>query len=254
MDDGIFRIVHISFGPDFDTENANPQNPQGCIHASNLVFVSLEAAGFTCPEQIVDIEGNVYPVVQIGNQCWTSKNLNTSFYDNGEMVEHITPISEWSSAGETQTAAWSYYNNDPLTEVFYGKLYNYYAVTDPRGLCPAGWRVPTDEDYTLLADFLGGIPVAGGKMKTTGTTTGGTGLWAPPNAAATNESGFSALPGGYRSAAGQFFSLSSFGSLWTSTTADAIDAWYRGLANYNGIVFRSTCDKGDGCSVRCVMD
>jgi uncharacterized protein (TIGR02145 family) len=254
MNTGTYRVVHIAFGPDFDTANANPQNPQGCVAASNIVFVTVEPASVQCPENLMDIGGNVYPVVQIGNQCWTAKNLNTDFYDNGEMVPLITDNSAWQALGSGQTGAWSYYNNDPLSEVFYGKLYNFYAVTDPRGLCPAGWHVPTDDDYTLLTDFLGGLLDAGGKMKTTGTTGLGGGLWVTPNAGATNESGFSAVPGGYRSSAGQFYSIGTFGSLWTSTATDALVGWYRGLASYNGSVFRSTCDKRDGCTVRCVMD
>ncbi len=254
MQAGTYRIVHVSFGPEFDTENANPQNPQGCIDPSNMVFVTLQETVVNCPAQIEDIEGHVYPVVQIGNQCWTTKNLNTSFYDNGEVVEHIAPISAWTSAGLAQNGAWCYYNNDPLNEVFHGKLYNFYAVTDTRGLCPSGWHVPTDSDYTLLTDYLGGISVAGGKMKTTGNTGAGTGLWVNPNNDATNESGFSALPGGYRTAMGQFFSIGSFGSLWSSSSENETEAWYRGLANYNGVVFRSTCEKSDGCTVRCVMD
>jgi|GEM_PF-4490758 len=139
----------------------------------------------------VDIDGNVYPAVVIGNQAWTTVNLRVTHYNDGTAIPHVTDGGTWSGLS---TPGYCYYNNstDPAKQEKWGALYNWYAVETGK-LAPAtgGWRVPTDADWTILSDYLGGVSVAGGKMKEAGTAN-----WSSPNTGATNESGFSALPGG----------------------------------------------------------
>jgi Fibrobacter succinogenes major domain (Fib_succ_major). len=147
------------------------------------------------------------------------------------------------------TGAWVHYDNDSQYENPYGKLYNWYTVDDPRNVCPTGWHVPTDAEYTLLTDYLGGGSVAGGKMKSTGTQ-----YWLSPNSGATNESGFSGLPGGYRLYYGTFGTIGESGYWWSSTEVDTSNAWYRNLDYYYGYVYRVNYLKKNGFSVRCLRD
>jgi len=136
----------------------------------------------------------------------------------------------------------------------YGKLYNWYAVNDSRGLCPTGWHVPSDAEWTTLTDFLGGESVAGGPLKSTATqpTLGG---WIVPNTGATNSSGFTGLPGGYRDYSGDFLSLGYEGNWWSSSNAAGIGvAWNRNLNFYNANVYRNNYVHNGGFSVRCVRD
>src|SRR5436190_23369500 len=137
-----------------------------------------------------------YESVTICDQVWMIKNLDVSTYRNGDPIPEVTDPSQW--AGLT-TGAWCYYENNSANGTIYGKLYNWYAVNDPRGLAPLGWHVPSDEELTTLTSCLGGVFVAGGTMKETGTT-----HWLAPNTEATNSSGWTGLPGGYRNEFGSF--------------------------------------------------
>ncbi|MBM3401498.1 MAG: hypothetical protein FJY21_04145 [Bacteroidetes bacterium] len=138
------------------------------------------------------IHSSIYSqTVTIGNQVWMTKNLDLDKFRNGDPIQEAKTNEEWKKAGENKQPAWCYYNNDPANGTKYGKLYNWYAVTDPRGLAPKGWHIPTDMEWTILIDYLGGPDVAGGKMKSTGSE-----YWKSPNREASNESGFSGLPGG----------------------------------------------------------
>ena len=191
------------------------------------------------------------PTIQIGTQKWMTQNLNTSFYRNGDTIHYVTDATEW--AGLT-TGAWCYYNNDPLNGEIYGKLYNWYAVKDSThgGLAPLGWYIPTDGDWTTLTTtILGGITVAGGKMKVAGTT-----RWTTPNTGATNSSGFAGLPGGYRNFYGSFASISIgySGFWWSSTELNTALAWSRNLDYLNSNVSRFYFNKPNGFSVRCLRD
>lgn len=144
---------------------------------------------------VVDAGGNVYTTVIIGNQEWFTENLRTTKYNNGTPIPNITSNSEW---GNLTTGAYAWYDNDEATYKYaQGALYNWYAV-ETGNLCAAGWHVPTDAEWTTLTDYLGGASVAGGKLKATGTIEAETGLWHDPNTGATNETGFTALPGGGR--------------------------------------------------------
>jgi uncharacterized protein (TIGR02145 family) len=206
--------------------------------------VTLDEMSIRMP--LVDSDGNAYTTVVIGSQEWMAENLRTTKYANGDPIPHLSDNSQWASA---TSGAWAHYNNDSQYESPYGKLYNWYTVNDPRNVCPAGWHVPADAEWTVLTDYLGGESVAGGKMKSTGTQ-----YWISPNAAATNESGFSALAGGYRNGLGSFSLLYYQCFWWSATEVDAHSVWYRFL-NYNtGSVFRFNNNKGNGFSLRCLRD
>jgi uncharacterized protein (TIGR02145 family) len=193
---------------------------------------------------VSDVDGNVYQTVTICNQTWTESNLNVSKYRNGDVIPQVQDATQWTNL---TTGAWCYYNNDTANGAVYGKLYNWYAVNDPRGLAPQGWHVPTDPEWTQLTNCLGGESVAGGKMKSTGTS-----LWLSPNIAATNESGFTGFPGGFRDDA---FDLIGADGLWFSSSEySTSDAWCCNLGYYNIDALRINYNKNFGLSVRCVKD
>jgi uncharacterized protein (TIGR02145 family) len=171
-------------------------------------------------------------------------NLKTTLYRNGDGIAYVWDASSWARTTGAHTA----YDNNSANTAIYGYLYNWYAVADARGLCPTGWHVPTDAEWTTLTTFLGGESVAGGKMKTTGTT-----YWLP-NTDANNSSGFSALPGGLRNIDGFFYNIRSNAFFW-SATDNGSNAWYRYLGSTNGILYReSDINKSGGVSVRCLRD
>ena len=186
------------------------------------------------------------PTVVIGTQQWMEKNLDVMTYRNGDVIPQVTDNTAW--AGLT-TGAWCWYSNSADNGAIYGKLYNWYAVNDPRGLAPQGWHIPTDAEWTTLGTLLGGDAVAGGKMKTTGTT-----RWTTPNTSATNESGFAGLPGGLRFSNGSFDIVGSFGYWWSATELSSTHAWYRLLNSNVGILYRNDFNKKSGFSVRCLRD
>ncbi len=185
-----------------------------------------------------------YPSVLIGTQYWMDKNLELTTYRNGDLIPYVTDPTAWASL---TTGAWCYYGNDPSSG--YGKLYNWYAVNDSRGLAPQGWHIPTDAEWTTLSTLLGGTSAAGGKMKTTGTT-----RWTSPNTGATNESGFAGLPGGNRTNNGTFYDIGDYGNWWSSTEHNTDNAWFRYLDYGIGIVYPFNTIKGYGFSVRCLRD
>ena len=186
------------------------------------------------------------PTIVIGTQQWMEKNLEVVTYRNGDIIPQVTDPAAWASL---TTGAWCYYYNDAEYGAIYGKLYNWYAVNDPRGLAPQGWHIPTDAEWTILTDKLGGTSVAGGKMKTTGTTS-----WYSPNTGATNESGFTGLPGGYRYFDGASYGLSYVGFWWSSSEASTTNAWIHNLIFTDDNAGRVYYDKVYGFSVRCLRD
>lgn len=186
--------------------------------------------------------------VVIGTQKWTLQNLDLPTYRNGDIIPQVTDSAQW--AGLT-TGAWCYYKNDPANEAVYGKLYNWYAVNDSRGLAPLGWHIPSKEEFITLTTFLGGDLVAGGQMKETGITN-----WLSPNTGATNESGFTALPSGLRGSDAQFVSNGSNGYWWSNKQADADPnaAVEVGIRFNLAACYMYWLNKGCGISVRCVKD
>jgi len=195
------------------------------------------------PFAFIKSPANNITSVVIGNQVWTDKNLEVTTYRNGDPIPEVTDPSAW--AGLT-TGAWCYYNNDPANGAIYGKLYNWYAVNDPRGLAPSGWHVPSDAEWNTLDTYLGGNSVAGGKMKTTT-------LWASPNIDATNSSGFSGLPGG-TSYHGTFYDVGFFGVWWSATERNSSDAWAPYTYYNHGGLNGDYHNKERGFSVRLVKD
>ena len=165
---------------------------------------------------------------------------------DGTPIPHVTDNSEWDGLS-TPAYCWLY--NDSARG--YGALYNWWVVdpANPKQIAPEGWRVPTDEDWMVLADHLGGSSVAGGKMKTTGTSD-----WLSPNVGATNDSGFSGLPGGYRLSFGFFGNIGISGNWWSATESNASNAWYRILSRNWEDLYRDNFNKGWGFSVRLVRD
>ena len=218
------------------------------ISASSTFTVG---SGSSCPATLTDIDGNVYNTVEIGSQCWMEDNLATETYGDGSAIPTGLSNSAWSS---TTSGAFAVYADNPANKGTYGLLYNWYAVADPRSICPAGWHVPTDAEWTQLTDHLGGESVAGGQMKTTGTLGAGTGLWFAPNTDATNSSGFSGLPGGYRNFLGFFLTQGANGYWWSSGENSTGSAWYRILDYGNGSAYRNDINKHYGFSVRCLRD
>jgi uncharacterized protein (TIGR02145 family) len=195
------------------------------------------------------------PNVTIGTQIWQSTNLDVITYRDGTPIPQVTDPTQWANL---TTGAWCYYNNDTANGTTYGKLYNWYAVagihdtntnTPNKVLAPQGWHIPSDTEWTTLTTFLGGESVAGGKMKSTGTS-----LWLSPNTAATNESGFTAIPGGVRSIDNVFTDIRVLGSWWSSTVNITSEAWYRYLVTDLGNINRNDGSLYLGLSVRCVKD
>jgi uncharacterized protein (TIGR02145 family) len=206
----------------------------------NLIFVVLSSI-FT----VVGYSQNIKPIkeVKIGKQIWMAENLNVDKFLNGETIPEAKTEEEWKKAGEEGKPAWCYNNNDPKNGKIYGKLYNWYAVNDPRGLAPKGWKIPSDNDWLIMINFLGGESVAGKKLKSTN-------LWSAfdeKNGNGTNESGFSGLPGGGCLFKGTFFDIGQFAYWWNSSELT------HGLSNSDDSINNGfNSDPSAGYSVRCI--
>jgi uncharacterized protein (TIGR02145 family) len=182
-------------------------------------------------------------LVTIGSQVWSSTNLSVSTYRNGDIIPQVQDEEAWA---ELTTGAWCYYQNDPANGTKYAKLYNWYAVNDERGLAPQGYHIPSDAEWEILLDHLGGASAAGAKMKSTS-------CW-HRNGNGTNSSGFFGLPGGCRSEDGLFRFVGDFGNWWSSSEDSKSTAWLRFLSCVDGDVVRPNFDKRGGFSVRCIKD
>lgn len=188
--------------------------------------------------------------ITIGKQVWMTENLNVDTFRNGDPIPHARTNIEWERAMEKGEPAWCYYDNDPANGEKYGKLYNWYAVNDPRGLAPEGWKIPSVEDWSRLRDFLGGDSVAGKKMKFTD-------FWADHQGESgngTNESGFSGLPGGLRYGDGSFEDAGHVGFWWLSPSHPTDYPRYRILSKNTDGAHGGFGNKERGLSVRCLRD
>ena len=215
--------------------------------------------------------------VTIGTQTWTTKNLDVATFRNGDAIPQAKTDEEWEAAGDNKQPAWCYYENNAANGTKYGKLYNWYAVNDARGLAPAGYHIPTDEEWTILENSLGGLAENRGKMKSTSgwnsydckkcdggsaefkkTCSACKGTQAnssePLSGNGTNSSGFTGLPGGYRGGNGDFYNVGSYGLWWSASEDDATGAWSRVLGIRNSSRNRILYFKDFGFSVRCVRD
>ena len=200
------------------------------------------------PVTITDArDGKTYKTVVIGTQTWMAENLNVSSFRNGDLILEAKSNEEWIAADENKQPAWCYYENDPKNGVKYGKLYNWYAVNDPRGLAPAGWHIPTDEEWNEIMNYFGGVSEAGIKLKSDNG-------W-KENYNGTNESGFSGIPGGNRDSDGIFNGIHSFGewyifTLGENTVSNRLNKWNYGGYNMKYFSFSKTV----GLSIRCIKD
>lgn len=195
---------------------------------------------------VTDKDGNVYKTVTIGSQVWLAENLKTTKYQNGDLIGTTASPAANISSESTPKYQWPSGGNE-INVGTYGRLYTWYAVSDSRNICPTGWHVPDNTEFSALMSNLGGDDIAGKKLKETGTT-----HWAGPNTDATNESGFTALPGGYRGYEGLDNFVGYTGYFWSLNEADVNNAWYRGLY-YNGAYDHNLSNsKKAGFAVRCI--
>ncbi len=201
---------------------------------------------------MTDQDGNVYKTITIGTQTWMAENLRTTKYRNGDPIKNVTRDVDWTNL---TTGAYCSYDNTQNINIIAtrGLLYNYYAVSDKRNIAPKGWHVPTDEEWEILINYLGGDSIAGGKMKEQGTI-----HWLNENIGATNESGFTSLPSGWRNYYdGVFGSIDYDAFYWSSTKYDDTYVRYRFLNNKLisvGNFSWSLGQKNSGFSVRCIKD
>lgn len=199
----------------------------------------------TSANTVTDINGNSYKTVTIGTQVWMAENLRTTKYKDGSSIPNVTDNSQWWAL---TTGAWSNYNNNSQNDNTYGKLYNWHAVNTGK-LCPTGWHVPTDAEWTVLTDYLSANGHSGTEGKALKSTTG----W-NSNVNGTDNYGWNGLPGGYRSFDGYFISFGYGGYWWSSSYAARSDGVYRFLNYFSDGVYSYNYDKDYGFSVRCLRD
>ena len=240
-----------------NTTNSNTTNNPNSVSCGDNPNINFSAVGTPLgkfSDCIKDVEGNVYKTVQIGTQTWMAENLKTSKYSDGTIIPNLKENQDWSNASSSKKGAWCYYNNDTLNNARFGKLYNWYVVSynvnSGKNICPTGWHVPSKVEWTVLTDNLGGLEVAGAKLKETGVTN-----WTTPNLNTTNTSLFTALPGGYRFQWGDFTFKNNMGYWWSSdelstslTNAYSLD--------FSSIKFKTVegWSKGYASSIRCIKD
>jgi uncharacterized protein (TIGR02145 family) len=228
-------------------------NSAGTAYGNEISFTTSQII-ISNPGSGVTFDGYTYPSIVLGNgQEWMTENLRTTIYANGDPITNITDNSQWISQifNTSYVGAWCYYNNNSQYDLMYGKLYNWFAVADQRKICPSGWHVPTDAEWTNLSNYLGGDLVSGGKLKSTGTQ-----YWLSPNTGATNQIGFKGLPGGDRNPSpGDFNSLNYIGYWWTSTqSTNQAYSTMRSMKFNETNIGTGNASKTFGYSVRCIKD
>jgi uncharacterized protein (TIGR02145 family) len=232
-------------------------------NSENKSIISTGSSNLAKTEKLLSITQKIlseikpqYESVRIGNQEWITRNLDVDRFRNGDLIPLIESKEEWKKAGENGQPAWCYYDNDPENGKKYGKLYNWYAVNDPRGLAPKGWHIPSDYEWIILVEFLGGKDIASYKMKSLEG-------WEESkdkddkiqNGNGDNSSKFNGLPGGCRHYDCSFGYIRNVAFFWSATENDNLGAWIHSLASGNGIVLRYNCSyKSVGASVRCLRD
>jgi len=231
----------------------NEDNELNILDVVTIVNLVLFGNDNTC----IDIDGNIYETVQLGAQLWMAENLKVTHFNNGDEIPTGYSDSEWETIHDD---AYAIYEDDPANAEIYGNLYNYYAVDDSRGICPANYHIPTDDEWYVLLEYLGGDSgenwiIAGGKMKDVGTIEDGDGRWYAPNEGANNESDFTAIPAGFRLNDGQYYESGYYGIFWSSTAeyyTNAFFMWY--LLHDESKLYRGLFDSQTGLSVRCLKD
>jgi uncharacterized protein (TIGR02145 family) len=217
-------------------------NSAGTAYGTAISFTTQQSG----VGNVTDYDGNVYHTITIGTQVWMVENLKVTHYRNGVAISNVTDNTIWSNLA---SGAYCNYNNSASNGTTYGLLYNWYTVDDSRNLTPAGWHVPTQAEWTTLFTYLGGVSVAGGKLKETGTT-----HWNSPNTGATNSSGFTALGGGSRYSNGTYYGLKDNGKWWSSTEDFPGSAYHVEMYSYDATVYMVGLSEIIGMYVRCIMD
>ena len=215
-------------------------NIPGTAYGNEITFKSLETGIGT----VTDVDGNIYNTITIGSQVWMVENLKTTKYNDGTAIPNN---SDWQML---ETPAYCWYNDDIANKIAYGALYNWYVVNTGK-LCPEGWHVPSDAEWTILSHFLGKEDIAGGKLKEAGNT-----HWLSPNIGANDEIGFNAVGGGYRDSNGKFVNFLSKCHFWsnTKTSVSGNTIWDRNLTYNSTYINAGSMPVKYGCSVRCIMD
>ncbi len=238
---GVFLLFASSCEKEDDNESSSNNPTKGqttAVFNPNLTYGTL-----------TDQDGNVYKTVTIGAQTWMAENLRTTKYNDGTAIPNVTNGGEW---GTLTTGAYCNYDNAAGIDniATYGRLYNWHAVSTGK-LAPKGWHVPTYAEWAQLTTYLGGDSIAGGKLKETGTT-----HWLSSNTGVTNETGFTALPGGTRGVSDTFYDILHVGAWWSATNTTGFNAgsWYRVMHFSNSNVYSYGGYKELGLSVRCVKD
>jgi len=253
----IFNIILISRLSIGQTMKIHTSTGMDAYNLADIDSITFSTSNDTVGT-VTDIDGNIYQTIKIGNQWWMAENLKVTHYRNGDVIPNVTDGIAWQGLS---SGAYCIYDNDSLNVANYGLLYNWYAIGDTRNIAPVGWHVPTDEEWKQLEIYLGMSQEEadttnlrgtdeGGKLKETGTA-----HWFSPNTGATNESGFNALGGGYRSAThGYYYSMKQFGNWWSATEDSVSYAWNRSLTYSSSQVIRFANTERNGFSIRCVKD
>ena len=248
---GIFKS-RIS-GLDLSTTyyvRAYAKSSEGTYYGNQLNFATYAVLFDTILTygSVSDIEDHNYKTIQIGTQDWMAENLKATKYNDGTEIPNAIDDGTWINA---IAEAYCDYENIPANSDLYGRLYNFNvaAATNPKNVCPVGWHVPGDNEWGTLIDYLGGESLAGGKLKETSTI-----HWADPNAGATNESGFTGLPGGFRGSSGSFSNVAFHGQWWSSAKISASGGLYFGMTYEDSSVSNNAHSKSFGLSIRCVKD
>ena len=233
------------------TTNSNSTNPVTCIDNPNINFTCIGTPIGKFSDCIKDMDGNTYKTVTIGTQTWMAENLKTSKYNDGTSIPNVTDGKQWK---ELTKGAWCNYNNSDSLGKIYGKLYNWFAVSPTtngnKNVCPVGWHVPTDSEWTILSIYLGGEINSGSKMKETGNS-----RWLITNSLlSTNSSLFTGLPGGYKFEIGNYINLNKYGYWWTSSESNEFDSFNYLLYEENNDLDRDDTNKSNGFSIRCIKD
>jgi len=250
--EGTTQILSVPYALYSKTAETSSES-DGLRQQIKILEDNLIAAG---TYKLADVDGNQYGVVKIGTQVWMAENLKSTKYNDGTVIPNVTVDATWAAL---TTGAYCDYDNTPSNATTYGRLYNWYAVDNNaatkvasnggKNVCPTSWHVPSDAEWTTLTDYLGGEAVAGDKLKETGLT-----HWIDPNTGATNETGFTALPGGYRYRDGTYYANGYNGLWWSSTEHSTTIAWGRTMDYTDADVYRGYYDWRYGFSVRCVRD
>ena len=232
-------------------------NEDGELNILDLVVLVNWILGGVLDDTVTDIDGNVYETMQVGAQLWMAENLKVTHFNNGDEIPTGYSTSEWYTIWDD---AYAVYDDDPSNVESYGNLYNWFAIDDSRGICPESYHIPTDDEWYVLLEYLGGDTgenwiIAGGKMKDEGIIEDGDGMWYAPNEGANNESDFTAIPAGFRLNDGQYYEGGYYGIFWSSTAeyyTNAFFMWY--LLHDESRLYRGLFGSQTGLSVRCLKD